>query len=296
MAASRDSTRFEFGDNWSRFLLAFDDERIAEAEAALRDWLDAPHLRGKTFLDVGSGSGLFSLAARRLGANVRSFDCDPGSVACTSQLRHRFYGEDPNWIVERGDVLDRSWLAMLGRYDVVYSWGVLHHTGDLWRALENVAPLVAESGRLWVAIYNDQGRKSQMWRTVKKAYNALPGYGRMAILIPSLIALWGPATVRDVAMGRPLSTWRSYKRRRGMSPWHDLVDWVGGYPFEVARPEEIFDFFHACGFTLHRLKTCAGYHGCNEFLFLAPGGKDMVPAKVLAPHDGLVREPTRKST
>src|SRR5215218_10420474 len=123
--------RFKFGENWSRFLSLLNEERITEAEGSLKKMLDTESLEGKTFLDVGSGSGLFSLAARRLGAKVRSFDFDPQSVACTRELRRRYFAEDKDWVVEQGSALDQSYLGTLGTYDVVYSWGVLHHTGEM---------------------------------------------------------------------------------------------------------------------------------------------------------------------
>src|SRR5216684_6957903 len=138
--------RFEFGKNWTRFLVGLDDTRIARAEESLRAMLETSDLEGKSFLDIGSGSGLFSLAARRLGARVHSFDYDPQSVACTGELKRRCFLDDGNWVVEKGSVLDQDYLACLGVFDVVYSWGVLHHTGDMWRALENVVPLVKERG------------------------------------------------------------------------------------------------------------------------------------------------------
>jgi SAM-dependent methyltransferase len=263
----RREARFEFGKNWGRFLERLDEPRIALAETSLREALAVTDLREKTFLDVGSGSGLSSLAAYRLGARVHSFDSDPRSVACTAELRRRYANDDPSWVVERGDALDEDGLRALGQFDVVYSWGVLHHTGAMYRALGNVAPLVASEGRLLVAIYNDQGRTSRAWRVVKKAYNDLPEGLRFLVLIPSLAVVWGPPTLRDFAVGRPFATWRGYARRRGMAPWVDLVDWVGGYPFEVARPEEIFDFYKARGFTLAKLRTCGGDGGCNELLF-----------------------------
>src|SRR5579862_3362056 len=123
--------RFAFGANWAEFLRLLSEERIARAEASLRDMLDVEHQRGKSFLDIGSGSGLFSLAARRLGARVRSFDYDAQSVACTAELRRRYFPDDPSWTVERGSALDEAYLRALGKHDVVYSWGVLHHTGDM---------------------------------------------------------------------------------------------------------------------------------------------------------------------
>jgi hypothetical protein len=144
---------------------------------------------------------------------------------------------------------------------------VLHHTGAMWQALENAAHRVAPGGRLFIAIYNDQGRASRMWLSTKKAYNAMPSWARWLVLLPAFVRLWGPTTVRDILSGKPGRTWRSVKETRGMDPWRDVVDWVGGLPFEVATPEAIFSFHKARGFVLDHMKTCAGGHGCNEFVF-----------------------------
>ena len=167
---------FSFGANWLEFSKIMNEKRINEALLSLKKMLGCDTLVGKSFLDIGCGSGLFSLAARKLGARVYSFDSDGQSVQCTSQLKNYFFKNDDNWIVVKGSVLDRSFIASLGTFDIVYSWGVLHHTGSMWNALEYVIPLVSKNGKLFIAIYNDQGQSSLFWLKIKMLYNKLPKY------------------------------------------------------------------------------------------------------------------------
>jgi 2-polyprenyl-6-hydroxyphenyl methylase/3-demethylubiquinone-9 3-methyltransferase len=261
--------RFEFGENWARFLSVLDDRRIAEAERSLEGMLGAGVLRGASFLDIGCGSGLFSLAAMRVGAaRVHSLDYDPSSVACARELRRRHFADAATWTVEQSSALDRKHLDALGRFDVVYSWGVLHHTGRMWDAMENAARAVAPGGRLFISIYNDQGYKSRLWWRVKRTYNALPASLRTPFAVLVMAPFEARSAVGATIRGRPgtyAQSWMAAKRARGMSRWHDLIDWVGGYPFEVATPEAVFDFYRERGFVLERLRTRQGI-GCNEFV------------------------------
>jgi 2-polyprenyl-6-hydroxyphenyl methylase/3-demethylubiquinone-9 3-methyltransferase len=229
--------------------------------------LEVANLAGKRFLDIGCGSGLFSLAARRLGAVVHSFDYDPQSVACTAELKRRYFPADVLWNIEEGSVLDESYVAALGQLDVAYSWGVLHHTGQMWKALDQVATLVADEGKLFIAIYNDRGGTSRRWAKVKSFYNRSSRPVRALLVLT--IGAWfqGRAALSRIArLQNPFpSMQRREVRLRGMSAWHDLVDWVGGYPFEVAKPEQILDFYRERGFVLQRLRTDGG-SGCNEYV------------------------------
>lgn len=279
---SRDpERRFAFGKNWLAFLGQLDDQRIADAEASIRHLLGVDHLHGSRFLDAGSGSGLFSLAARRLGAAVMSFDYDATSVACTEELKRRCAPDDEDWIIQQASVLDRDFIRSLGTFDIVYSWGVLHHTGAMWEALEHLLPAVVNGGHLCVSIYNDQGRASERWGAVKRLYCRLHWPFNSGLVVVVGVGQWtlrllsvAAATVlRLMTLRNPLAPWsawireRTQRRARGMHPWYDLVDWVGGWPFEVAKPEAVFQFVRDRGFTLEHLTTCGGGLGCNEFVF-----------------------------
>jgi len=265
-----ETDRFAFGKNWLRFLTVLDDERIERAEVSLLSMLKERSLEGRRFLDIGSGSGLFSLAARRLGASVHSFDLDPESVRCALELRRRFFPADADWRIEQASALDRRYIAALGEFDVVYSWGVLHHTGQMRDALENAALPVGPRGKLFVAIYNDLGTRTERWRVIKRTYNRLPRALRPAFTAmaaaPNELKAFAGACVRGDALGY-LRSW-SAVGERGMSRWRDIVDWVGGYPYEAATPEQIFDFYESRGFRLVTMK-CGGVGlGCNEFVFV----------------------------
>lgn len=272
-ASSTDAEeRFAFGENWRDFSRSLDAGRIDSARDGIARLLGTDDLSGRTFLDVGSGSGLMSLAAHRMGAKVTAFDYDPDSVSTSAAVRDAHAGSDA-YPVLQGSALDEDFVRSLGTFDVVYSWGVLHHTGDLWRACEIVADAVAPGGRLALAIYNDQGLPSRVWTRVKKAY-VEGGPARRRALVGVYSGYFSARDALALAMAARHGRERLHaerealrERARGMDRRHDLVDWIGGYPFEVAMPDEVFQFFLDRGFTLTALSTCRGGLGCNEFAF-----------------------------
>lgn len=274
MNGEQPDKRFAFGDNWSKFLGVVDEGRVEEAEKSLKKILGYERLDGLKFLDIGSGSGLFSLAARRLGAQVRSFDYDEQSVATTIEMQRIFsMANDKKWLIEQGSVLDDNYIKHLGQFDIVYSWGVLHHTGDMWRAMQNIIPLVRPGGYLFIAIYNDQGWQSELWRWVKRIYCS----GRIGrwLVMPAFSFIFVTANfLKDIRVLRnPLQRYKNYRIGRGMSLIRDLVDWLGGYPYEVATPERIIDFYKSKGFVLTKIIQ-KNTLGCNEFVFRARVAKD----------------------
>ena len=232
----------------------------------MRRTLGVPSLKSKRFLDVGCGSGLFSLAARRLGATVHSFDFDPSSVACTTELRSRYFPSDQDWHIEQGSVLDQSYVGSLGLFDVVYSWGVLHHTGALVQALDNVLIPLAPGGIVCLALYNDQGWISGYWSVVKRLFNThvTLRYALIGTHLPYLVLL--RATVRQMKGKHQLP--------RGMSLWYDMIDWLGGYPFEVCTPRKVMDFAERHELILRHSVLCGRRLGCNEFVFENQGRRE----------------------
>lgn len=263
---------FSFGENWRIFLERLDDERIKIAEASLVEFLKLQDLRGTDFLDIGCGSGLFSLAAHNLGAKrVVSFDLDPLCVDCCNQLRNRANSPD-NWEVYQGSILDETFLARLGTFDIVYSWGVLHHTGRMWDAIDNAAALVSPGGYYYIALYNKILARNDttswihpFWTTVKRIHNSYPWLGTY-VMEPLAMAAY---LAMVIARGEnPVSHVRNYQSHRGMSWRTDATDWLGGYPYEYATVEEVFTFVTARhpDFILRNIRVTSG-RGLNWYLF-----------------------------
>lgn len=258
-SAKRSGVSFSFGENWERFLSDLHPQAVAAMTRYFSDWLPAG-LQGKSLLDLGSGSGLSSLVAQQMGATVTSVDIDPASVRANRRLRE-LAGNPEGWRIVEGSILDESLVRSLGTFDVVLSWGVLHHTGDMWAALGRAVRLVGPDGLLWIALYT-RTRKSPRSRRLKRYYNATPDplkrLFRVAYAAPKLIKM---------ALRRDFSPIRRYHEERGMDWWRDLEDWLGGLPYEVASPGEVHTFLRPRGFVLERIESAEGEGDTDVYLF-----------------------------
>ncbi len=274
-----DETRYGFGKNWEKYLAQVNDDRKRIARDSIVDFIGLADLRGKTFIDIGCGSGLFSLAAHDLGAEkIISFDYDPFSVQCCEHL-HDEAGKPGHWCVSQGSVLDDAMLQKLGRFDVVYSWGVLHHTGEMWQAIKNAADRVAPGGLFYISIYNKKKgvRGSKYWARRKKLYCNSPEWVKRVTEGLHYAYYFQSRLLR----GRnPIKTMKNYRSKRGMDWYRDLCDWLGGYPYEYATVQEIFDYMHQLDrkFVLENLSSGDGL-GTNSFLFRCVEGEAVQPAQ-----------------
>lgn len=252
---------FSFGENWKKYLQGVGDEDIARAEQDFKEVAGIDSLVGQSFLDIGCGSGMNSLVAFRMGAKrVLSIDYDPNSVEAAKYLRSKFQIEKERWEIRHGSALDSAFMSSLGKFPFVLSWGVLHHTGDMWRAIDNASKCVAPGGRFFIALYNHT-KYAEKWLTIKRIYNRSPGFVKKLMIL-------GHGTygyTRGLLHGRtPRMVRKSIPR--GMDYWRDIEDWLGGLPYEYCKPDEIVDRLVPSGFSLQKLKTTRGL-GCNQFVF-----------------------------
>lgn len=236
------SKHFGFGKNWERYIQQhYSEERVEISRKHLLDFLKEKNLDGKYFLDIGCGSGLHSFAAWKAGADrVVSFDYDQNAVNTTAKLKE-IAGNPPNWSVMQGSILDEALFQRIDPADIVYSWGVLHHTGDMWQAIKNAARLMKKNGVLYIALYTDDpyfGQPKTFWVDVKRRYNHANWFGRKGT---EAWYFWTFYLQKKLgALPQLIHQAREYKKKtRGMDIYTDAVDWLGGWPFEFASVEEV---------------------------------------------------------
>jgi 2-polyprenyl-6-hydroxyphenyl methylase/3-demethylubiquinone-9 3-methyltransferase len=260
---------FAFGKNWASYANLVTEAEIADAVAGLRR-LAGGDLQGKRFLDIGCGSGLHALAALRLGASeVLAVDIDPDSVATTRRVLEAHAPGKP-WRVVQKSIFDAD-SGSLGQFDVVYSWGVLHHTGDMYQALRRASTLVAANGQFIFALYRHT-RLCWFWKREKRWYAKA---GARAQRLARLVFTTAFRIVYPIANRASFRTYvKTYaERNRGMEFHHDVHDWMGGWPYESISPAQVDALMRQLG--LQRVRAFAHEgtplglfgSGCDEFAY-----------------------------
>jgi 2-polyprenyl-6-hydroxyphenyl methylase/3-demethylubiquinone-9 3-methyltransferase len=258
--------RFKFGKNWQSYAQhALTPERLAAARKDFSRLMADVPLQDKRVLDIGFGQGLSISFAAEQGAHAKGIDVDPDNVQAFAMTSQHFELANPPQVVV-GSILDPqevTHLKQAGPFDVVHSWGVLHHTGDMDLAIRNAAGLVAPGGHLVIAIYRSHW-SSPLWRAVKWLYNGFPRFLRLPLVWICYAAIY---------MAKFAATRQNPLRKaRGMDFYHDVVDWVGGYPYEHATADEIVADCEALGFELIELIPAEVPTGCNQFVFKRVNG------------------------
>lgn len=260
---------YEFGQNWTEYAKDITGIHLSNAREDFARLFDGIDLKGKTFADIGSGSGVHALSALRSGVkSVTALDIDENSIETTKATLEKNWS-DKNYTVIQASILDNKTLENQ-TFDIVYSWGVLHHTGDMWSAIKNAAQKVENDGIFALAIY----KKTPFcgaWKVEKKIYSSLP-----KLLQYPLSYVYGLVHISGLLLKgkNPVHYIKTYHEKRGMKWMIDIHDWLGGYPYESASPLEIKTFLEEKGFTLIRqfnTRPCPAWgilgSGCAEYVF-----------------------------
>lgn len=260
-------THFAFGKNWASYAASIGEPQIEEAKKGLLKLIPAEEFKDRSFLDIGCGSGLHSLAAAQLGVSrITAIDIDPDRVATSSSVLSS-KGIAVPWQTETMSVFDLA-AERQGTFDIVYSWGVLHHSGDMWEAVRKAASMVAPNGLLAVALYRTT-RMDSFWKLEKHLYARAPKTIQ-SIVRAGYIAVFRLAKLATGASFREYVA--NYKSSRGMDFHHNVHDWLGGYPYETALAPEVETKLAGLGFKAVRVfarPISIGIlgSGCDEYVY-----------------------------
>lgn len=260
-----DNARFEFGQNWADFSNDINDETLELAIEGLKKLLPKDFdPNGKSFLDIGSGSGLHAIAAAKIGfSKILCTDYDINSTNTTKRNAEKF---DVAGVIEafQDDILNSKLNEKSKeKFDIVYSWGVLHHTGNMWKAITNASKFVKDDGHFIIAIYT-KTKFCNMWKIIKRTYCNAPKFVQKVMGYKYHFI----RSFRQILNGE---LFKKYEDNRGMNRYYDSIDWLGGYPYESASSDEIISFLEKDFLIQDSFSTTPGLGllgtGCAEYTF-----------------------------
>lgn len=261
-----DAHHFSFGQNWLEYNQNWlTEEKLNQAKEHFDKLCGGIDFTNKKFLDVGFGQGLTLFLASQKQAQCQGIDIDPKNITAFEVAKKKLGSVEKNLApiqVQVASILDAQFVTQNHEaFDIVYAWGSLHHTGQMYPALKNCLSLLKPGGYFVCAIYNRHW-SSGTWHWIKKNYNRSPHWLKklaIGLLIPPIfLAKW------LVTFKNPL------KMKRGMSFYYDVIDWVGGYPYEYASAEEMFAFFKKNSLKKIRWQKANVPTGCHEYVFQKP--------------------------
>jgi 2-polyprenyl-6-hydroxyphenyl methylase/3-demethylubiquinone-9 3-methyltransferase len=224
----KDNGIFSFGFNWESYVDMIMNEDIIERHKKDLDSIYKSFnldIRGLDVIDIGSGSGLSSVCFERLGAkSITSLDIDKHSYNATLLTKNKFGNGSSKWDVINKSVLD----GIENKYDLVYSWGVLHHTGNMFQAINIASNAVRDGGYFHVALYIDGPTYLTHLKT-KQKFASLDRDEKIDYLLNYLGGSGNDWFIPD---------------NRGMMKFHDALDWLGGLPYEVCNPNDLFNMLN----------------------------------------------------
>ena len=260
--------QFDFGSNWKEFSAkALSPEKIQQARNDFQTLMAGINIRGVTLLDIGFGQGLTLLISTELGAITAGCEINPISIEVLEFNKQKFPKiKDCSIPIITGSILDPKIISDLKKvdflhgnlYDIVHSWGVLHHTGNMWEAIKITSDLVKPNGHFIISIYNRHWT-SKIWLLIKWLYNKSPQIIKKLLVYTFFPIIY---VAKYIVTGK-----NPAKSKRGMDFYFDVIDWVGGYPYEYATKDEIAKYVENLGFKCLRCISATVPTGCNQFVF-----------------------------
>lgn len=234
-------------------------EYIPEYDASEKHWLlffTPDEVKGKSVLDSGCGTGIFSIIFAKNGAGqVTGIDISPGSLGTAEGLKQKFGLSNARF--EQQDMLHLPYPDAC--FDIVWAWGTVHHTTDPLGAIDGLIRVLKPGGSILLAIYKKtkvtwihEAIRKTLVRTPRRSWNALA----------KIMAFFGTPIVWTFK--------RREKARQGETLSELILDWYFVPIRHYYKPDEIRTFLEGKGFKIENYLAHSGrFNSSSNFIFKA---------------------------